>query len=204
MENATKDNRFTHIVNDPKFKRLPKNKRKVNIDKRFQSMFKDKNFALCVTVDKRGKPTTQASGDNLRKYYYLSESEDEISPIDNSKKPKETGLTNKIKNKETIINNKSFQNKNLLIEINNEETYSNGNLEENQNQLYLKKENESVKLSQNIKRKLNDLTVDYARGEGLLVSDSSSDESLSEFGMSIYFLYFVCGFYSILFCHQFR
>jgi len=40
MEDVLGDSRFAHVFSDPRFKRIPKNERKVKIDKRFQAMFK--------------------------------------------------------------------------------------------------------------------------------------------------------------------
>ncbi|PNF17007.1 hypothetical protein B7P43_G02741, partial [Cryptotermes secundus] len=40
-------------------------------------------------------------------------------------------------------------------------------------------------LADSVKKKLRDLTVDYARGEGVLFSDSSSDEESSESGSEV-------------------
>jgi len=37
---ASRDPRFSKIRNDPRFKPLPKSKKKVQIDKRFHGMFK--------------------------------------------------------------------------------------------------------------------------------------------------------------------
>ncbi|XP_078040331.1 ESF1 homolog isoform X2 [Augochlora pura] len=48
-------------------------------------------------------------------------------------------------------------------------------LKESRKQLNIKKENES-KLTNKVKEKLKDLSVNYARGEGVLMTDSSSDD----------------------------
>jgi hypothetical protein len=34
------DARFKHMLSDPKFRRIPRKERKVQIDKRFEAMFK--------------------------------------------------------------------------------------------------------------------------------------------------------------------
>lgn len=46
--------RFTHIAKNPKFGRVPEAARKVKVDKRFQSMFKNKKFTVYI-YHKRGK-----------------------------------------------------------------------------------------------------------------------------------------------------
>ena len=192
MDKILKDDRFTHIFKDPKFRRIPKNERKVKIDKRFQCMFEDKKFAVNFTVDKRGKPSVQSSGENLRKYYNISDSEDDdISLNTDSKKVRKTIKKNKIKNRNEV-NNKLKEEENLLVKSSDEEKESDN--EDNDesvlfnDELGIVRENENIKISHDIKKKLRDLSVDYARGEGLLISDSSSDEeSLYNSGKIILF-----------------
>lgn len=70
------DKRFAHIKKDPKFRRIPKNERKVKIDKRFESMFNDKKFKVKYTVDKRGRPVSHTSTEDLKRYYELSSEEE--------------------------------------------------------------------------------------------------------------------------------
>uniref|UniRef100_A0A8D8S234 ESF1 homolog n=1 Tax=Cacopsylla melanoneura TaxID=428564 RepID=A0A8D8S234_9HEMI len=66
------DERFKHIGKDPKFKRIPYETRKVKIDKRFQSMFKDEKFKVKYDVDKRGFPIKpQTNADDFKKFYNL-------------------------------------------------------------------------------------------------------------------------------------
>lgn len=84
MGDSIKDSRFSHIANDPRFKTIPRSQRQVKIDKRFQSMFKDKRFKIKYTVDKRGRPISRTSNEDLERYYALSsgssDSEGEGSP----------------------------------------------------------------------------------------------------------------------------
>lgn len=53
-------------------------------------------------------------------------------------------------------------------------------LDKNDKQLHERKKGESSKLTNEVKEKLKDLTVNYARGEGILFTDSSTEEELSE------------------------
>ncbi|XP_071085342.1 ESF1 homolog [Haliotis cracherodii] len=76
MDDIRKDERFAHIVKDPRFRTMPKNKKRVKIDKRFQSMFTDKKFKLKYSVDKRGRPIQFTTNENLRKYYELSDNDE--------------------------------------------------------------------------------------------------------------------------------
>ena len=80
------DGRFAHIANDPRFKTIPRSQRQVKIDKRFQAMFKDKRFKMKYTVDKRGRPMSRTSNEDLERYYALSsassESESDADDVD--------------------------------------------------------------------------------------------------------------------------
>lgn len=40
-EEIYKDARFAHLINNPRFKKLPQREGKVKIDERFKGMFKD-------------------------------------------------------------------------------------------------------------------------------------------------------------------
>ncbi|XP_028262998.1 ESF1 homolog [Parambassis ranga] len=71
------DERFLRVQKDPRFWEMPEKERKVKIDKRFQSMFHDKRFKVKYTVDKRGRPINHSSTEDLKRFYKLSDSEDE-------------------------------------------------------------------------------------------------------------------------------
>lgn len=75
-----KDQRFAHLVTDPRFKSIHKSTKKVKIDKRFESMFKDEKFKLKYTVDKYGRrqSKSQTGSEDLKKYYDLSSEEEDI------------------------------------------------------------------------------------------------------------------------------
>nr|CAD7392893.1 unnamed protein product [Timema cristinae] len=90
MDDILKDDRFSHIFHDPRFKRIPKLERKVKIDKRFQSMFKDKKFQVKYTVDKRGRPIDHTTNEDLRKYYDISSNDE--SDIEEDKEQKKEKL----------------------------------------------------------------------------------------------------------------
>ncbi|XP_015176229.1 PREDICTED: ESF1 homolog [Polistes dominula] len=189
------DKRFAHIARDPKFKRIPKNERKIKIDKRFQSMFNDDKFAIKYTVDKRGKPINQTSMENLQKYYQQSSSEDESDTEINTKTKKggKKGISksnNKIKHDEIDVDIQKEKNATKSKEDIDENPCTDSSscthdldeeLKENEKQLHIKKKDEHLKLTNQIKERLQDLSVNYARGEGILATDSSSDEETSEY-----------------------
>lgn len=135
-----KDQRFAHLVADPRFKNIYKSTKSVKIDKRFESMFKDDKFKVKYTIDKYGRRVNKSSTDDLEKYYELSsEDEDEV-------------LKEKQKEEEQIT----------------KEGGDVGHLHESDEEI-----------EENIKSKLKDMSVDYARGELPLLSDSSSDDESS-------------------------
>lgn len=131
------DKRFSKITVDPKFKRIPKSERKVKIDKRFQSIFNDKQFKVKYTIDKRGRPLHTSTTEDFKKFYHLSDEEKE--------------------------------------DISYEQDSSDDTTQETDKQLLV--ENEKSIIS----KKVNHLkdTIDYARGNGVLLSDSSSDDDTS-------------------------
>ena len=124
------DQRFAHVKTDPKFRRIPKGARKVKIDSRFKSMFKDKQFKVKYTVDKRGRPVNHTSTEDLKRYYDLSDSSSDEETDDKS-------------------------------------------------ELSVKDKTDKV-VSDEIKKKLRNLSVDYARGESSLLTESSSDDDDDE------------------------
>ncbi|XP_029994626.1 ESF1 homolog [Sphaeramia orbicularis] len=71
------DERFARVQKDPRFWEMPERERKIKIDKRFQSMFHDERFKVKYTVDKRGRPINHTSTEDLKRFYKLSDSEDE-------------------------------------------------------------------------------------------------------------------------------
>lgn len=229
MSELLNDERFAYIARDPKFKRIPKTERKVKIDKRFQSMFKDNKFKIQYTIDKRGRPINQTSSENLRKYYDLSSSEEESDEKEYEKSEQNEKKFNEYKKKdkknempqlkerspknENEYNDSSDDNffssngellriksqEDIHSEQNNIESDSESDIDdainvknlkadlrESKKQLNIRNENESKKLTNKIKEKLKDLSINYARGEGILMTDSSSDEESFEISGNTY------------------
>ena len=73
---SLKDKRFAHIGKDPRFRSVPTKTKKITVDNRFSGMFKDKRFKLQYTVDKRGRPLTVSSNEQLKDYYQIDSEED--------------------------------------------------------------------------------------------------------------------------------
>ncbi|RWS00182.1 ESF1-like protein [Dinothrombium tinctorium] len=86
MDNEQLDERFAHILKDPRFKNLKKSERKVKVDKRFRRMLKDESFDL-THCDKRGKPSTSSRKEDLSRFYDLSSDDDQSDESENTEEP---------------------------------------------------------------------------------------------------------------------
>nr|XP_021188283.2 ESF1 homolog isoform X1 [Helicoverpa armigera] len=165
MGDILKDDRFTKYLNDPKYRQIPKHERKVKIDKRFQSMFKDEKFKVKYTVDKRGRPVNETSTENLRKYYEVDESEGSSSSDEGDEEKTENEKLDDSGDNSTpgrfVKRPQSDDEKDEK-----EPTFLNDKLVRG-------------KLDKKVKNRLLDLDIDYARGEGVILTDSSSDEESS-------------------------
>ncbi|KYN00396.1 PREDICTED: ESF1 homolog [Cyphomyrmex costatus] len=97
------------------------------------------------------------------------------------------------KNKDVcLLNQKNFSELKTKEESSNEDEssdnetksvqkeFSQAELDKNNKKLHKRRKNENSILTHEIKEKLRDLTVNYARGEGVLLSDSSSEEESYE------------------------
>lgn len=71
-----KDERFAHLLKNPRFNKLPNRESKVKIDDRFKAMLEDDKFTVKYTVDKYGRKVNKKSTEDLKKYYELSSSDE--------------------------------------------------------------------------------------------------------------------------------
>uniref|UniRef100_UPI0037E815E9 ESF1 homolog n=1 Tax=Semicossyphus pulcher TaxID=241346 RepID=UPI0037E815E9 len=101
-KNQSVDERFLRVQKDPRFWEMPERERKIKIDKRFQSMFHDKRFKVKYTVDKRGRPINHTSTEDLKRFYKVSDSEDEDSEEEEDGKSKKAGESKKKKNVKVV------------------------------------------------------------------------------------------------------
>lgn len=231
MDEILKDERFKHVVTDPKFKIAPKSHRKVKIDKRFQGIFTNKKFQVKYVVDKRGRPINQSSSENFRKYYDLSSSDEKEDDNNDSESESDksedegTKLNNNLKNKGPDVgkisnnvkkgkkktkHNKRSSEGDSFTPVNSQASETNVSSEESDDDDEEEEEDEIVggeqssklddikkrnKIPDNIREKLHNISIDYARGmEPLMTDDSSSDE---ESGMFHFVLFIFCAFESL-------
>nr|XP_012233213.1 PREDICTED: ESF1 homolog [Linepithema humile] len=99
-----------------------------------------------------------------------------------TKSKKESISVNESNNESNIESDNESDNESSYDEdkLSHEEKNFQLNLDENDKQLHKRRKDESNKLTNEVKEKLKDLTVNYARGEGILFTDSSSEEESSE------------------------
>ncbi|XP_050350717.1 ESF1 homolog [Nymphalis io] len=175
MSDILKDSRFAKYLNDPRYRQIPKHERKVKIDKRFQSMFSDDKFKVKYTVDKRGRPVNETSTENLRKYYDLDDSNDDT---DDDLEPSDEAVSKKEETSENVEKEKIKPGRFVSRLPSDDEDSKN----EKNDQTKIFKNDKLVRgsLDKRIKKRLLDLDIDYARGEGVIMTDSSSDEGSSE------------------------
>ncbi len=150
MDPILNDKRFAKLATDKKFRSVGKKHKKVEIDKRFGALFTNKNFVSKCTVDKRGRPKNLSAKESYEKFYQL---EDDSSSDDDQEEDED----NDNQEEEDEVSD-------------NEEKESEEEREEE------RKPVSKADINKKIKSKLLSNDVDYARGEGNLYSDSSSEE----------------------------
>ncbi|XP_032764877.1 ESF1 homolog [Rattus rattus] len=110
------DQRFRRVSKDPRFWEMPEKDRKVKIDKRFRAMFHDKKFKLNYAVDKRGRPISHSTTEDLKRFYDLSDSNSDLSDeeskvLDEKRVKEKTKQTKKETKSKTQIEEKKKETK---------------------------------------------------------------------------------------------
>lgn len=81
----TNDDRFADIATNPLFKEIPRKKKKVVVDERFQAMFTDDRFKTGKSgkIDKRGRCLDLSSSKHLASLYDMNDDDtnDEVEEI---------------------------------------------------------------------------------------------------------------------------
>lgn len=154
-----KDERFQHLLADPRFRGVPKVQRKVKIDKRFQGMFDDEKFKVKYTVDKYGRPVNKTNAEDLRKFYELDENESSDEDEGAEKKKAEDAEEDEERRAEELA----------IIQD-----------DDGNDALQLNSDDDVSDEPESLRERLTDVNIDYARGEGRLLTDSSSGEDSSD------------------------
>ncbi|XP_004524898.1 ESF1 homolog [Ceratitis capitata] len=168
------DERFQHLVSDPRFRGIPKVQRKVKIDKRFQSMFTDDKFKVKYTVDKYGRRVNKSNAEDLRKYYELNSSDTETDEDEPEKKPPVASEDNDDEIDEEFERRKE-EKAIIRDDDSGESTPSDEEAGENDELA-----SDAEEIPKTLRERLLNPDIDYARGEGRLVTDSSSDDESTE------------------------
>ena len=149
-------------------------------------MFNDKRFVDKVSVDKRGRPKNFATKENFEKFYELESSSDsdaEEKEEEETKKSKEIATkktevkTVKQKKGKQIEKEKNKPTKKEIIPSPKETKKGQKALKKTETKTKKKKAEESESedesdVDEKIRSKLRSDGIDYARGEGDLLSDS--------------------------------
>lgn len=77
MASKDSDDRFAKIYSDPRFRTLKKKDKTLKIDNRFKSMFTEDRFKLKYGMDKRGKSRKHLIAEDYKKFYRLSDDEND-------------------------------------------------------------------------------------------------------------------------------
>lgn len=186
------DQRFRRVSKDPRFWEMPEKDRKVKIDKRFRAMFHDKKFKLNYAVDKRGRPISHSTTEDLKRFYELSDSDsdlsDEESKVLNQKKVKQKKKeTKKEAKSKTLIEEKEKETKKTdqkdsinKHDLNNSERiHKKKNSHKSQkidSKISPKKDSEEFLQNTKKKRDTNDLSVEALPKGKLRTKDSSTTE----------------------------
>ncbi|XP_067634876.1 ESF1 homolog [Eurosta solidaginis] len=169
------DERFQHLVSDPRFRGIPKVQRKVKIDKRFQSMFTDDKFKVKYTVDKYGRRVNKSNAEDLRKYYEINTSDSETDEEGDKVKQPSAEVDDDVMQEEL---EKRKEEKAISRDNADDSGESTPNEQEaGENDEF---ESDGEEVPKTLRERLLNPNIDYARGEGRLVTDSSSDEESSE------------------------
>lgn len=193
------DQRFKRVSKDPRFWEMPEKDRKVKIDKRFRAMFHDKKFKLNYAVDKRGRPISHSTTEDLKRFYELSDSDSDLSDEEskelNQKKVKQKKKqTKKEAKSKTLIEEKKKETKKTdqKDSINKHDLNNSERIQEMKNshksqkidsEISPKKDSEEFLQNTKKKRDTTDLSVSLPKGK-LRTKDSSTSEMVKSSTMS--------------------
>jgi len=90
------DDRFSKVFTDPRFMVAPKKVSKVKIDKRFEGMFKKKEFNVVSKVDKYGRKIAKSDNYALQNYYKDDSDAKSESGSSNSENPEQADEKRKL------------------------------------------------------------------------------------------------------------
>ncbi|EDV34350.1 uncharacterized protein Dana_GF21010 [Drosophila ananassae] len=158
-----KDERFHHLLADPRFRGVPKVQRKVKIDQRFQGMFTDEKFKVKYTVDKYGRPINKSNAEDLKKFYELDEDSDDEKDEEEQEPEEELDKKEEVKAESDSEEERRAEER-AIADLEDQNELGNDALDSDESDV-----------PEDLRKRLTNPDVDYARGEGG-ITDSSSDE----------------------------
>ncbi|XP_063607118.1 ESF1 homolog [Penaeus indicus] len=188
MNEVLADPRFAHVASDLRLRYMPKDERKVKLDSRFSSVLTDDKFYEKHTMDPRGRKGNYSTKEDLLRFYRMSSDEEssdeetassadedesigeaekvEVESQGEQKKSEKKGSAKKIQKAKDDLKKKEVR-KEIRESVKDEE-------EEERRDRTAK---EVANIPDNLREKLQDLDMDYARGELFFSDDSSDDDS---------------------------
>ncbi|XP_047502527.1 ESF1 homolog isoform X2 [Penaeus chinensis] len=188
MEEVLADPRFAHVASDLRLRYMPKDEHKVKLDSRFSSVLTDDKFYEKYTMDPRGRKGNYSTKEDLLRFYRMSSDEEssdeekassadedesigeaekvEVESQGEQKKNEKKDSTKKIQKAKVDLKKK---------EVRKEKWESVEDEEEEERRDRTNKE--VAKIPKDLREKLQDLDMDYARGELFFSDDSSDDDS---------------------------
>ncbi|CAL1275705.1 unnamed protein product [Larinioides sclopetarius] len=161
------DQRFQSLVKDPKCRDIPKNVRKVKVDKRFQKMLKHKNFKGNSRIDERGRIVNFSTTEKLKKLYNLKDSSEEDSSSENSEAEQE-GIKEKKSSPLKIKKNEKTKKAKSVDVLEDEEK----NLQDGKKSKHLQKD------ETNAPELVSDLSENIKSSDGDTGSSEDEEESI--------------------------
>ncbi|XP_037800042.1 ESF1 homolog isoform X2 [Penaeus monodon] len=187
MKEVLADPRFTHVASDLRLRYMPKDERKVKLDSRFSSVLTDDKFYEKYTMDPRGRKGNYSTKEDLLRFYRMSsdeESSDEekASSTDEEESMEEGEKVDAESQGKQKKNNKKDSKQNIQRakddlkekEIRRDKRES---IDEEEAERRDRTAKEVADIPDDLREKLQDLDMDYARGELFFSDDSSDDDS---------------------------
>ncbi|ROT67777.1 putative ESF1-like [Penaeus vannamei] len=191
MKEVLADPRFSHVASDLRLRHMPKDEHKVKLDSRFSSVLTDDKFYEKYTMDPRGRKGNYSTKEDLLRFYRMSSDEEssdeeEASSADDdedeSTEEVEKNVEAESKRKQKVDNKKDSEKKIQKAkddlkkkEVRKEKRESVKDEEEAERRDRTAKE--LAEIPDDLREKLQDLDMDYARGELFFSDDSSDDDS---------------------------
>ncbi|KAK4289806.1 hypothetical protein Pmani_037249 [Petrolisthes manimaculis] len=168
MERILSDPRFAHVSDDLRLRRVPRQKRSVKLDSRFHALLTDDKFYEKSTMDPRGRKGHYSTKEDPHRLYRFSSEEDsdsdEDSDEDEGRGSGGSESDDEESEEEETINEGSIGGKEDASNVNEDATRTESD-----------KTGETAEAE--VMKRVENMNLDYARGEVFFSDDSSDDDS---------------------------